>query len=89
MLWRHILGYLPVNAVQGLVSVATIVLLTRLLDPEAYGRYALVLAATQLVHMACFSWLHAGMARFFETARQEGRLPHHFGTGYGAFALRR
>ena len=86
MLWRHIIGYLPVNAVQGVVSVLTIVLFTRLLDPDAYGRYALVLAATQLVSMACFTWLHAGMARFFEAARIEGRLPQHFATGYLSYA---
>ena len=87
MLWRHILGYLPVNAIQGIVSVVTIVVLTRLLDPEAYGRYALVLATTQLVAMGCFTWLHASMARFFETAKREGSLPEHFATAYSACAV--
>ena len=86
MFWRHILGYLPVNAVQGAVAFGTIVLFTRLLQPEEYGRYALVLATTQLVQMSCFTWVHAGMARFYETARGEGRLGEHFATGYAAVA---
>lgn len=86
MFWRHILGYLPVNAVQGAVAFGTIVLFTRLLLPEEYGRYALVLATTQLVQMSCFTWVHAGMARFYETARGEGRLGAHFATGYAAVA---
>ncbi|MFN4090295.1 MAG: lipopolysaccharide biosynthesis protein, partial [Alphaproteobacteria bacterium] len=82
MFWRHILGYLPVNVVQGVVAFATIMLFTRLLLPEEYGRYALVLATTQLVQMAFFTWVHAGMARFYETARREERLGQHFATGY-------
>ena len=86
MLWRHILGYLPVNAVQGVVSVATIVVLTRLLDPDDYGRYALVLAAAQLVQMGCFTWLHASMARFYEAAERDGRLGAHFASCYAAYA---
>ncbi|MET4697554.1 O-antigen/teichoic acid export membrane protein [Constrictibacter sp. MBR-5] len=87
MFWRHILGYLPVNAIQGAVAFGTIILFTRLLLPEEYGRYALVLATTQLVQMSCFTWVHAGMARFYETARGEGRLGEHFATGYAAVAV--
>ena len=54
MLGRHIFGYLPVNAVQGLVAFGTIAIFTRLLHPDEYGRYAMVLAAVQLVQGACF-----------------------------------
>lgn len=87
MFWRHILGYLPVNLVQGAVAFGTIVLFTRLLQPDEYGRYALVLATTQLVQMAFFTWVHAGMARFYETARGEDRLGQHFATGYAAIGI--
>src|SRR3546814_14538589 len=37
--------------------------------------------------MAFFTWVHAGMARFYETARGEGRLGRHFATGYLAVAV--
>ena len=85
-LWRHVLAYLPVNAVQGVVSIATLIALTRLLTPETYGRYALVLATTQLVHMAFFTWLQAAMARFYEAAARDGRLGAHLATSYAAYA---
>ena len=35
MFWRGVLGYLPVNIVQGVVGLLTIVVFTRLLTPEA------------------------------------------------------
>jgi O-antigen/teichoic acid export membrane protein len=34
MFWRGVLGYLPVNVVQGVVGLLTIVLFTRVLTPE-------------------------------------------------------
>src|SRR3546814_2080726 len=37
--------------------------------------------------MAFFTWCHAGLARFYETARGEGRLGRHFATGYLAVAV--
>ena len=41
MFWRGVLGYLPVNVVQGIVGLLTIVSLTRLLTPAQFGDYAL------------------------------------------------
>src|SRR3546814_9946063 len=37
--------------------------------------------------MAFFTWCHAGLARFYETARGEGRLGRHFATGYLTVAV--
>jgi O-antigen/teichoic acid export membrane protein len=85
MVWRQILGYLPLNMVQGLAGFAAIVILTRLLSTEDYGRYALVFALVQLVHVAGFSWLHAAMARFFAGAQRDGTTGNYLATGYAAF----
>ena len=41
MFWRGVLGYLPVNIVQGVVGLLTIVVFTRVLSPNDYGTYAL------------------------------------------------
>lgn len=41
MFWRGVWGYLPANIIQGIVGFLTIVLFTRLLTPDDFGRYAL------------------------------------------------
>lgn len=87
MLGRHIFGYLPVNAVQGLVSFGIIAIFTRLLVPAEFGRYALAMAGVQLALGACFFWLHASMGRFYESSARDGRLRHYLASGLAAFAV--
>ena len=59
MFWRGVLGYLPVNIVQGLVGLATIVTFTRLLQPSQFGDYALGFSVMSLLHTAIFTWNEA------------------------------
>ena len=86
MLGRHIFGYLPVNAVQGIVSFGIIAVFTRLLLPSEYGRYAIAMAGVQLALGACFYWLHASMGRFYESSARDGRLQHYLASGLFGFA---
>ena len=62
MFWRGVLGYLPVNVVQGLTGFLAIVVFTRLLPPEQYGAYALAFSVVSLTHTLAFTWLEAAMA---------------------------
>lgn len=87
MFWKGVLGYLPVNIVQGVVGLLSIVVFTRVLSPQDYGVYALAFSVMSLVHTAVFLWLEAAMARFYAPEAEAGRLPGHFRTLYGAFAL--
>ncbi len=87
MFWRGVLGYLPVNIVQGVVGLLSIVVFTRVLPPDAYGVYALAFSVMSLVHTGVFVWLEAAMARFYAPEAQAGRLAGHFRTLYGAFAI--
>ena len=48
MFWRGVFGYLPANIVQGVVGFLTIIIFTRLLSPEDFGRYALAYAVLTL-----------------------------------------
>ena len=86
MFWRGVIGYLPVNIVQGVVGLLTIVVFTRVLSPADYGVYALAISATSLVHTATFNWLECAMARFYVAEAEGGRLPGHFSTIYRTFA---
>ena len=81
MFWRGVWGYLPANIVQGVVGFLTIVVFTRLLSPEDFGRYALAFSVMTMTHVAMFSWLEASMARFW-AAERGAALASHFASLY-------
>ena len=81
MFWRGVWGYLPANIVQGVVGFLAIILFTRLLSPEDFGRYALAVSVVTLSHVAVFSWLEAAMARFW-AAQTPGAAQAHFASLY-------
>lgn len=64
MLLRHGAMYLVARGLPGLVSLAAIGIYSRLLSPEAYGQYALVVAAVGLANKLVFEWLRLGLLRF-------------------------
>jgi O-antigen/teichoic acid export membrane protein len=76
--WRGVWGYLPANVVQGVVGFLAIVLFTRLLSPEEFGRYALAFSVFTLAHVAVFTWLEAAMARFWAASKPGADLQGHF-----------
>src|SRR6185437_1494756 len=65
MFWRGVVGYLPMNIVQGLTGLFSIVVFTRWLSPADYGVYALAFSAMSLAHTLVFAWMEAAMARFY------------------------
>src|SRR5690606_41233324 len=77
MFWRGVFGYLPANIVQGVVGFLTIIIFTRLLSPEDFGRYALAYSVLTLAHVAPFSWLEASMARFWAAQSAQAQMPGH------------
>jgi O-antigen/teichoic acid export membrane protein len=83
MFWRGVWGYLPANIVQGVVGILTIVVFTRILSAEDFGRYALAFSVLTLAHVAVFTWLEAAMARFWAAEAPE-TLPNHFASLYRA-----
>lgn len=91
-LGRTLLAYLPVNLANVLVSFGLIVILTRLLSAEEFGRYALAMITLQFAHMGAFTWLEAAMARFQARAERDGdeaahlRTIYALGAGLGALA---
>lgn len=82
MFWRGVVGYLPVNVVQGLVGLLTIVIFTRLLTPAEYGAYALGFSVMAIVHTAAFTWNEAALARFWAAEDAKGTAPHHMASVY-------
>ncbi len=82
MIGRSMLAYIPVNLANLLVSFGTIVVLTRLLNGEEFGRYALAVVTMHFTHMGLFTWLEAAMARFQARAEREDDVNSHLRTIY-------
>jgi O-antigen/teichoic acid export membrane protein len=87
MFWRGVVGYLPMNIVQGLVGLFSIVVFTRWLTPADYGVYALAFSAMSLAHTLIFAWIEAAMARFYAAEAGEPRLADLFATLYRCWAI--
>jgi O-antigen/teichoic acid export membrane protein len=64
MLLKHSALYLIACGLSGIVNLAAIPILTRLVSPEAYGVYALVVAGVGLFNVVLFRWLSLGLLRF-------------------------
>jgi O-antigen/teichoic acid export membrane protein len=80
MIAKRLVGHLPVNIAQALAGFGAVAAFTRLLSPEDYGRYALVLVASQLLHTITLTWAEAGAFRFHAAAKAKADLPGHFAT---------
>lgn len=64
MLIRNSAAYLLARGLPALLNFVAIALFTRLLSPEHYGNYALVLAVTSFGNILFFEWLQGAMLRF-------------------------
>lgn len=70
MLLRHSAAYLVARGLPGLVNFAALAIYSRLLAPEDYGRYALLIAGVSMAGVIVFQWHRLVLARWL-AARQE------------------
>lgn len=87
MFGKSMLAYIPVNVANLLVSFGNIIILTRLLDGDEFGRYATAVISIQFFHMLLLTWLEASMARYHARAERENAIPTFIKTLYGYGAL--
>ena len=71
MLLSHSFYYFFAQGLPGLVNFVALAVYTRLLAPEAFGQYALVLVGIGLVNVVAFQWLRLVLARFLLPQRNE------------------
>ena len=74
MLLRHTFHYVAARGLPGLVNFAALAVFTRLLAPDEFGRYALVLAGVGLVNVIFFQWLRMVIGRFYQANRDTPEL---------------
>lgn len=63
-LLHHTAIYLVARGVPGLINFLAIVVYTRMLPPNEYGRYALVLAGVGFAQVVLFQWIALSVLRF-------------------------
>lgn len=86
MLGKHVIGYIPASIIPALMSFGAVYGYTRLLDPEAYGHYALALNIMTLLGALFFTWLQTALSRLMPQAAREGTAAQLRATAYAAFA---
>ena len=59
------LSYFIVRFGNGLLAIATLAILSRILSPEQYGKYALLIAAASVLSSLFFQWLSASIGRLY------------------------
>jgi len=72
-LLKHSFIYLFARGVPGVVNFLAIAVYTRLLSPEEYGQYVLVIAWVGLGYAVLFQWLRLGLLRFLPRYQKENR----------------
>ena len=65
MVIQKSLSYLLARGLPGLISLLSIMVYTRLLTPEIYGQYAIVMSLTVLVITMCFQWMQFSILRYY------------------------
>ena len=61
----HSFLYFIVRAGNGIFTIATLAVFTRLLSPAEYGVYALVMAIATVASAVLFQWLNVAVGRFY------------------------
>lgn len=61
---KHGLIYLLAKLFAGIIGFISIVLYTRILVPDEYGRYALILVYVNLINSLLYQWFRLGLIRY-------------------------
>ncbi|AFV10518.1 polysaccharide biosynthesis protein [Thermacetogenium phaeum DSM 12270] len=73
MLIKNTLLYLVARGVPGIINFLAIAIYTRLLSPEEFGKYTLVIAWVSLCNVVLFQWLRQGLFRFLPAHLNKNR----------------
>jgi O-antigen/teichoic acid export membrane protein len=66
---KHSAIYLLARGLPGVIAFLAIPIFSRLLDPAAYGKYALVFATVSLLNSLLFQWLRLSLVRYLPAYR--------------------
>lgn len=73
-LLSHAAIYLAARGLPGIVAFLAIPVFTRLLDPDAYGHYALVMTTVMMLNALLFQWLRLSLVRYLPAFKENPEL---------------
>ncbi len=71
MVLRYSLHYLIARGIPALINFLAIAVYTRLLSPDAYGRYILILAGVNIANLTVFQWLRLSLVRYLPAYQEQ------------------
>lgn len=74
LLLKHTSIYLIARGLPGVINLAVLFLYTRLLSPEQYGIYTLVLAGVEFSNVLLFQWIRYGFLRFYPVFEKQNKI---------------
>jgi O-antigen/teichoic acid export membrane protein len=77
---KDIRWYAPAKIIPGFFGFLAIVIYTRLLSPEEYGLYSLVITTVFIITAICFDWLRRSVLRYFEKYKKIGKITEFIST---------
>jgi O-antigen/teichoic acid export membrane protein len=86
-LLRQVASFAPGSLVPAAVSLAVVVVFTRVFDTAAFGRYSLMLSIAALVTMILTQWLQQGIGRYLPGAEGAGTLANVKGASAASIAV--
>ncbi len=81
---RYLTGYLPVNVVQAVVGMASLMIYSHLMTPFQFGHYVLALSSQYLGQWLFFGGFLMGTARWVPRANRDGNRSELLATVYGS-----
>lgn len=77
---KDALKYVPAQISLAIISFFSVVVYTRLLNPEQYGDYILVIVTTTIVSSTIFGWVNQSGIRYLEESKEKNLLAQFFST---------
>lgn len=78
---KDVIKYIPSRIIPALTGFLGVIAFTRLLNPEEYGLYILVMVTISIVSTLIFGWLNQSILRYFEKYKKENGLSKFVSTG--------
>lgn len=84
---RDLIRYLPSKALPGLFGIVLIPIFTRMLKPEEYGNYVLVISTISVLNIIAAEWINTSIMRFYADYEKRAQLSLFNGTVFRTIIL--
>ena len=71
---KHIITYAPARIIPAVLSLVNLSVFTRLMAPDDYGIFALIIVTVMSLEATLGLWLSFGVMRFYTKAKEENQL---------------